>query len=326
MEKQYNIMTSCDNNLAPYVTIGLTAMAQNLENASINFFFLHSRVSQKNIEMLKAFCKELGDERIHFHEIVVPHAEIYSELSKYGNGWADEAYYSLCAHLLLPDEVDKVLYLDAGDTLIVDDIEPYYQCDFQGKSLIATSIRYKFCENKIILFDEEDLGDWKEGLPGILRGIFNSGSYIMNLNKMRKDDRTLADYQYLSSKLRDIFGDDNHNIYWGDQGLLSASFVGDIKFYGFPEIQNLWYMPYNFGIWYYEKMEKKPDYSPAILHFTGTPFKPWNGTYPMFIERFQKKEQLHSLDELKNYQADYFYLWYKYAIKANIILEKIGFK
>ena len=148
---------------------------------------------------------------------------------------------------------------------------------------------------------------------------------MMNLDKMRKDERTLADYQYLSLKLRELFGDDNHNIYWGDQGLLSATFVGDVRYYGFPEIRNLWYMPYNFCLWYYDRMNEKPNYSPAILHFAGTAFKPWNGTYPIFTERFQKKEQLHSMNELKNGQAGYFYLWHEYAIITNTILEDIGY-
>lgn len=325
MRKQYNIMTSCDNNLVPYVAVGLTAMAHNLKDADIDFFFLHSHVSRNNIEMLEALCEELENCKIHFREILVPHAEVYSELAEYGTGWTGEAYYSLCAHLLLPDEIDRVLYLDAGDTLIVGDIAPYYHYDFQGKSLVATGSRYKPYNGNLELFSADDLGDWKEGLPGILRGIFNSGSYMMNLDKMRKDERTLADYQYLSLKLRELFGDDNHNIYWGDQGLLSATFVGDVRYYGFPEIRNLWYMPYNFCLWYYDRMNEKPNYSPAILHFAGTAFKPWNGTYPIFTERFQKKEQLHSMNELKNGQAGYFYLWHEYAIMANTILDKIEF-
>ncbi len=325
MEKRYNIMTSCDDHLAPYVAVGLTAMAHNLKDAGIDFFLLHSQVSQKNINMLKALCKELENGKIHFHEIIVPHAEIYSELAKYGTGWTGEAYYSLCAHLLLPKDVDRVLYLDAGDTLIIGDIEPYYDYDFRGKSLIVTGSKYKAVNGNPELFSAKDLGDWNIGLPAILRGIFNSGSYMMNLDKMRKEKSTLADYQYLSLKLREIFGEDNHNIYWGDQGLLSAAFVGDIRYYGFPKIRNIWYMPYNFCLWYYDKKNEKPDYSPAILHFAGTAFKPWDGTYPVFIERFQKKEQLRSMNELKNGQAEYFYLWHKYAIMTNTILENIGF-
>lgn len=257
MKKRYNIMTSCDDNLAPYVAIGLTAMAYNLKDANIDFFFLHSRVSRKNIEMLKALCGELENGKINFHEILVPHAEIYSELARYGTGWAGEAYYSLCAHLLLPDDVDRVLYLDAGDTMIVGDIEEYYNYDFQGKSLVVTGSRYKVVWGNLELYGAEDLGDWKNTLPPILRGIFNSGSYVMNLDKMRKDGRTLGDYQYLSMTLREIYGENNHNIYWGDQGLLSAAFAGDVRYYGYPEIQSVWYMPYNFCLlFYYEEVEE----------------------------------------------------------------------
>lgn len=323
MKKRYNIMTSCDDNLAPYVAIGLTAMAYNLKDANIDFFFLHSRVSRKNIEMLKALCGELENGKINFHEILVPHAEIYSELARYGTGWAGEAYYSLCAHLLLPDDVDRVLYLDAGDTMIVGDIEEYYNYDFQGKSLVVTGSRYKVVWGNLELYGAEDLGDWKNTLPPILRGIFNSGSYVMNLDKMRKDGRTLGDYQYLSMTLREIYGENNHNIYWGDQGLLSAAFAGDVRYYGYPEIQSVWYMPYNFCLWYYDKMCEEPYYIPAIIHFAGTAFKPWDGTYPVCLERFQKKGQSRSMKELKIGQAGFFYLWYEYAIITDSILEKI---
>ena len=325
MKKQYNIMTSCDDGLVPYVAVGLTAMAYNLRDAEIDFFFLHSRVSQKNIEILKALCEKLNNGMIHFHEITVPHAEVYEELAKYGKGWAGEAYYSLCAHLLLPEEVDRVLYLDAGDTLIMGDIDPYYHYDFQEKSLVVTASGYRVRAGEQVLFRSEDLGDPLIGLPSILRGIFNSGSYVMNLDKMREDGRTLADYQYLSKMLRVLLGVDNHEIYWGDQGLLSAAFVGDIRCYGFPEIRDLWYMPYNFCLWYFDRMTKKPDYIPAILHFAGTAFKPWDGTYPVFSERFQKRERLRSLDELKEGQAEYYYMWHEYALLADHILEKAGY-
>lgn len=325
MEKRYNIMTSCDDNLVPYVAVGLTAMAHNLKDARIEFFFLHSRVSQKNLNMLKAICDKLEDGKIHFHEIRVQNLEVYLELAKYGMSWANEAYYSLGAHLLLPEDVDRVLYLDAGDTLIIDDIEPYYNHDFQDKSIIATCIRYKPRHAKLELYSAEDLGDWDKRLPEILRGIFNSGSYMMNLDKMRKDGRTLADYQYLLTVLREICGENNHNIYWGDQGFLSAAFVGDIQYYDFEETQDLWNMPYNFCLWYYDQRNEKPAYSPAILHFAGTAFKPWDGTYPIFLERFQKKERLRSMNELRNGQAGYFYLWHEYAIMADAILEKTGF-
>ena len=227
--------------------------------------------------------------------------------------------------MLLPDDVDRVLYLDAGDTLIIGDIEPYYQCDFQDKSLVVTGTKYKESEGKAELFDLEDLGGQEEELPKILKGFFNSGSYMMNLDKMRKDGVKLKDYLDLSKGLINIYGEDNHKIYWGDQGLLSAAFVGDVQYYAFPHIRNVWYMPYNFGLWYYNIMFLPPDFSPAILHYTGMEFKPWDGTYPIFLKRFQKKERLRSMTELKINQVGYFYLWHEYAIMTNTVLEQIGF-
>lgn len=322
MKNHYNIMTSCDENLVPYVAVGLTAMAYNLKNANIDFFLLHRNISQKNIEMLRKLCENFQEGNIAFHDILVPNPEIYDELARYGNGWSGEAYYSLGAHLLLPNDVDRVLYLDAGDTLVIDDIAPYYDYDFDGKSLVVTGGRYKKTLNA---YSTNDLGDRKNGLPCILRGIFNSGSYVMNLRKMREEGITLDDYQSLSQKLRSIYGEDCHDIYFGDQGLLSVAFVGDVQYYDYCKIRNIWYMPYNFCLWYFNRNNQKLDYEPAILHFTGAAFKPWNGTYPIFIERFQKKELLQSMQQLKEGQVEFYNLWYEYAILTDEILKKIGY-
>lgn len=325
VKKNYHIMTSCDDALAPYVAVGLTAMAYNLKDVSVDFYLFHSRVSKKNLDMLESLCRELENGKIRFHEVLVPDPEIYSEIADYGNRWSGEAYYSLCAHLLLPDDIDRILYLDAGDTLVVGDIAPYYDYDFQGKSLVVTGSRYRLYNGNLGLYSLDDLRDCNAGLPEILRGIFNSGSYMINLDRMRLDKRTLADYRFLTKTFREIFGNDNHNIYWGDQGFLSAAFVGDVRYYGFPEIRDIWHMPYNFCIWYYDRVHEKPEYSPAILHFAGTAFKPWDGTYPIFIERFQKKERLHSMEELQIGQAEYFYRWHEYAIITDAVLKRLGF-
>lgn len=322
MGKKYNIMTSCDDNLA----VSLTSIAYNLKDAEIDFYLFHSKVSKQNIEMLDALCVELSKENseIHFHEIVVPNPEFYDELAKHGGNWPGEAYYSLGAYLLLPGDVDRILYIDAADILIVDDIAPYYNYDFQGKGLIATAAVFKSNEGRPEIFETDDLDVGGDKLLRILRGIFNSGTYVMNLDKMRKEQRKLVDYQHLSEILQKIFCDNTSQIYFGDQGFLSAAFVGDIRYYAYPEIKDLWYMPYNFCLWYYDRKNRKPDYKLAILHFVGPSFKPWKAAYPIFLDRFQKKEDLHSLEGLKDGQSEYFYLWHEYAIITDFILKKLS--
>lgn len=322
MEKQhYNIMTSCDERLVSQLPVLLYSISRNLKNAETDFWFLHRNIPKECLKMMYDLCTKLGN--VVFHDIKVPNPELYDELAKYGGGWAGEAYYSFCAHLLLPEEVDRVLYLDAGDVIVVDDISSYYNDDFEGKSLICTCIRYKEVNNQLVELTRDDLHE-REGLFGILRGIFNSGSYVMNLEQLRKDGFTMNDYLYLVQSLRELIGKDKNDIYWGDQGLLGAAFVGDIKFYDYEKIRNVWYMPYNFCLWYYNGNNVKPFYKPAIVHYAGA-IKPWWGDYLIFLERFQNKNQLSPISELKIGQAEWYYLWHEYAILVDRILKEIGY-
>lgn len=318
--KTINIMTSCDANLINLVAIQLQSIAENLSDKNINFFLLHREIPNNRIHILEKLCASYKN--VSFKEIQVPNPELYDKLAEGGGGWCGEAYYSFCAHQLLPKYLDRVLYIDAGDILIVDDIDDYYFSDFEDKSLIVTASRFKICNNQLFFMQSEDLHD-RENLKGIVRGIFNSGSYVINLEKLRKEPYTLEDYLALSDMLKNIIGS-NTNAYWGDQGLLSAAFVGDMKPYRYPEITNLWYMPYNFCVWFFDRMIQKPDYHPSIIHYAGGAFKPWKGDYPIFLERFQDKSNLHSLNELKLGQAEYYYLWHEYALKTEQALQKIN--
>lgn len=317
----YHIITSCDENLLNQVSVLIYSISRNLNNAHTDFYVITRITYDEKFEMMNALCNKLGN--ITFHNIIVPDAELYDELGKYGGGWVGEAYFSLCAHLFKEFEnVDRVLYLDAGDVIVVNDIAEYYNSDFNDKSLIAHSIRYKAANNIPVTLDQSDLQN--ENFEAIARGLFNSGSYVMNLDKMRKDGLSIDDYLYVRNVLVDSFGEENHKIYWGDQGLLSIAFVGDINIYRYNEIRNIWYMPYNFCMWYYDRMNQKPDYEPAVIHYAGNA-KPWQIEYPVYLERFQKNVELHKTSELKLGQGEWYYLWHEYAMITDNMLTELGY-
>lgn len=327
IQNQFNILTSSDDALVPQIAISLTAMARNLSHAHIDFYLLHSRVSPENIQMLSVLCKGYGN--IAFHEIRVGNPEGYDPLVQAG-GWQRETYYPLCAHQLLPDTMERAMYLDAGDTLVVGDIAPYYTCDFEDNFLIVTVQRYKDENGLAAPLSAEDIAN-PAFLPGILKGLFNSGSYILNLEKMRRAELDLSWYCSFTENLRDLrdsFCPDSRaekTVYFGDQGLLSAAFIGSLKYYGYPEIRDLWYCPYNFCIGYYDYNERKPDYQPAVLHFAGVPFKPWKAEYPIFPERFQSAGgERRGLSELKQGQVEYYFLWLEYLFLTDKALSILG--
>lgn len=327
MKEPIHIMTSCDENLLNRLSILLQSIADNLSDWPVHFYLFHSGIPENRLELLKRQCAIYGN--IIFTHIWVSDQELYEVLAgmgkwEQGNGvltWCKEAYYSLNAYRYLPQDVDRLLYLDAGDVLIAGDIRQYYFEDFEGKSLLVTGTKYKISNNDQVLFDSDDLMN-PDMLSQIIQGLFNSGSYVMNLVRMRNDACRLEDYIRMAKQLREISPSQNRS-FLGDQGLLSAAYVGDMKYYGYPEIVDLWYMPYNFCMWYFDRMREKAHYQPCIIHYAGANllFKPWSGKYPIFLERFQDKSGLYNLNQLELGQAEYFYFWHEYALRTEKTLR-----
>ena len=247
-----------------------------------------------------------------------------------GGAWPGAAYYSLCAHKYLPIDIDRILYLDTADVIIINSIDDYYFDDFENKTLLVTANNvYKIKAGKEVLFEKEDL-KYPQFFQAIARGIFNSGSYVINLDKMRQQNSNINNYFECSKMLYDLkehipkdyfkgktnLGNWGDQVYWGDQGFLSLVFVGDVKYFAYPEIVDLWYMPYNFGVWYFDKTTQPLNYIPAIMHFVGV-LKPWRIEYPIFLKRFQNKNDLHKLNCVNTNKEKCYQIWYQYAIMAD---------
>lgn len=335
-QHHYNILTSSDDTLFIQIAVSLTAMAKSLQNDQIDFYLMHSQISREHIEMFDALCTGCGN--IRFHEVRIPRPEIFDPLVEAG-GWFRETYYPLLAHQLLPDSIDRILYLDAGDTLVIGDISPYYMADFQDNFLLVTGMEYKRDGENFVPLSEEDIKK-EEFLPTIITGLFNSGSYMINIKKMRETNIDISFYYQTTEKLRKCgaqigrginnfyFANDLNKIviYKGDQGLLSAAFIGSLTYFGYPQIQDKAYMPYNFAVGYYRYLDQEPGYEPAILHFVGGPYKPWQGNYPIFPERFTRVgDTARELSELAPGQIKYYFMWLEYLFLMDQILTLLGY-
>ena len=254
MAKTINIMTSSDANLLKYIAIQLQSIHENINDRPVNFFLLHSGIKDENLKKLYVQCDAYDN--ISFNDIEIEESEGFRLLTKLGGGWNDAAYYPLLAHRYLPNDIDRILYIDAGDTFAASNPSPYYDAAFQGNVLTVTPIRFKVTpEGNLTLYSESDLSN-KYLLPGILRGLMNSGSYVINLKMMRTLDFGINDYTGLALALSRVLGKEEH-VYWGDQGLLSAAFTGQMNVFGFPEYKDLFYMPHNFCMWYFDTKSVK---------------------------------------------------------------------
>ena len=116
-----------------------------------------------------------------------------------------QIYYRLAAPLLLPRELDRILYLDV-DTVILNSLAPLYTSDFGGAGFMACSHTRKFMDK----VNQARLG-LEEAVP-----YLNSGVLLMNLEQLRQMVR-LEDIRDYAERYR-------RRLILPDQDILTALF------------------------------------------------------------------------------------------------------
>ena len=314
-----NIMTSCDNNLAIHILPQLASIHKSLGNYTINFFLMHSRISDENIKLIRGYASTL--ENIKFNEVFVTDNSFYEMLAEYGDGWPCEAYYWIAAHLHLPENVNRILYIDAGDVLIDGDISDFYFTDFENNLIVATAHITKTNEagNSVIVPDDLDNNHLLDASRTV--GIFCSGSILLNIEKMHETDikqdsaaalERLKNAQHTMDNM-DLRG--KSSLYLGDQGIASIIFVGKVKFLNNPP--NFFHMEYNFGLWWlYLNNQEDLHFTPKIIHYNKLNFKPWQVHFdPKLIAKyaFPINTEERSPFRLQASQAEYFDVYWRYC-------------
>ena len=202
--------------------------------------------------------------------------------------------YRLLAHLFLPKELDRVLYLDV-DLIVTTNISEFYNTDFNGKYLIAAS----HCPdpswfNKIT----SKTVDLKSAAKG---GVFNAGVLIFNLDKFRENiniDSYIKAYNEILDK--------KYNMLY-DQGLLNYMFYDKTLYVSSMDYNYRYSIPQT----YEKKINNLIQYKKAIIHYTGMnqPYKPWDlvleddevdayGNMPFKDGYFYVSKELNDLSKL----------------------------
>lgn len=325
--KHYNIMTSCDEALLPYVTVQLASISSSLPDARTDFYLIHRGLPKERLEPLHAFCRGVGNLRFHSVRIDSAEAEKYDAIAARGGAWPGEAYFSLNAGAYLPKTENRVLYLDAGDVLVNRDIAPFYNAPFENNAVLTVHCSHAAEETvegvrRVRTLTAEDL---RTDYDSICRTpcLFNSGSYVINLARLREDGKTLDDYVRFAEELCDLCGQER-DAFWGDQGFLSALYAGRLHYYGFAQHQDTWYRPYDFVLAYYFYHDADPaDYDPAVIHYCGTDVpKPWTVACDPPVARFAGTGETVPMPPQP--LEEWYRVWQETARAADNVLKMLG--
>lgn len=258
-----NILVAFDRKYMPHTKVMLASLRASMPNEKIDVYYLYNEMPQDVLERLKNDLRE--KENIEFHPIKIDKTPF--DGIKIGMHFTIEIMYRLMAVALLPESVDRVLWLD-GDIIINHSIAELYNVEFNGATIAA-------CKGRGLIENHNRRLDLpKEHI------YFNSGVLLMNLKKMREND---ALKQFI-----DIMNSYGDRLTFVDQDILNISYTGEDVIYFNSEIYNC-QIGRDFKL---DKVQYKAFIENCcVMHFAAAA-KPWNNTYINGMEKLYWKYAL----------------------------------
>lgn len=160
-----------------------------------DIYVLHPDMTEEDQEFFSAGIKS-SQASVHFRFVDPALFADFPESDRYPR----LIYYRIFAAALLPQNLERVLYLD-GDTIVINPLEELYHMDFEGNYFLACTHVRKML-NKV---NQYRLGMKEES------AYINSGVMLMNLSALRENQsaREILDYvekrkRYLTLPDQDI--------------------------------------------------------------------------------------------------------------------------
>ena len=257
-----NIVTALNRKYIPYTAIMLYSLGVNSEN-EIDAYLLNSELTDADILDMQ---KVLEPQSVHIHSVKVDR-EKFSDRLPHNSQWSIETYYRLMMLELLPESVDRAMYLD-GDMIINKSLKELYEMPFDGKEIIAA-------DDKSGLNVPESYGPkhnqmFKEAYSKGYR-YFNAGVMLMNIDELRKN--------YSFRTYLDAIDAWDYGMEAPDQDILNWVHWKKVGYVDYQKYDFFARVAHNAGITYEEVKA-----AVAIIHYAGA--KPWdNGNFHFDIER-----------------------------------------
>lgn len=272
------VLCASDDNYAKPLAVTLHSAASNLGTGShLNVILMDGGISEESWNGLR---ETLIDLPITLH-VLRPDRQEISDLG-ISHHITHTAYFRLLAARLLPNSIDKVIYLDS-DVLVKGDLNELWNLELNDQyCLAAVDIACPFVDAYAALAKDKSIKsaiphfaaispvpNWRQLSLDGSENYFNSGVMVLNLRRWRAEGVD----QKLLACLRD-----NQNYVWcWDQYALNVVFAkqwGKLPAKWNQGFHVFEYPDESFSPIATEEFVSMRD-EPEIIHFT-TEFKPWD--------------------------------------------------
>ena len=166
-----NILITINKKFIKQVNILLNSIQYSNTNESFNIYVLHRDLEECD---LKIISNNLDLKRFQIHLIKIEENEIH-KFPVHEKRYPVEIYFRIFASKYLPQNLERILYLDA-DTIVINLLKELYKTDFEGNYYVAAThvkkVLHKLNEIRLNIKEDEP--------------YINTGVLLMNLKELRK--------------------------------------------------------------------------------------------------------------------------------------------
>jgi len=273
---QKNILVNINKNFVKYFLAMINSLAINNENSKFDVYIMHSNLDDSDKEIIKTHIKE------NVNPIYIKMDNSLFKGAPKVKRYPYEIYYRIFAPIMLPETVDKILYLDS-DMIVHKNIDELYNTDFEGNLFVACTQIRAFMQwfNRVRL------------TASIKHVYINTGVMLMNVKELRNLVNQEKIFKFIKRNgwRMCLYDEDVIFKFWGDRVRLV-----DAKLYNCGERTILFHN--------LQRKNKKNkidldwvEKNNVIIHYLGKN-KPWKANYKGIMGDYYKKYEVN-LDNKK---------------------------
>ena len=207
-----NIMIVSNSIFLPYTKVMLSTLFKTHPNDDMRVFLPYEDIAKEELEELSSFVSGYPGKKL-FPLYV---GEEFKSVVKSRNGINVETYYRILCMDMLPEDVDRILYLDS-DMVIKEELNSLYNTNISDKA-------FAVCEDIFgILNGFHDANKYRMNIPDEY-SYFNAGVMLYNMDFLRKDDAC--------KKLLDNIYKDYERYEYNDQDVMNELYFDRLLFVG----------------------------------------------------------------------------------------------
>lgn len=250
-----NILVTLNSNYLNPLKVMLKSLFINNPKESFDIYVMHSSLTAEEQQSIRIQAESEGHRLyvISLNGEYFDHAPVVKHYSK-------EMYYRLLAYKFLPQEVDKILYLDP-DILIINSIKALYDTELENY-LFAAAYHDRATVNSLNKLRFK---------PYEIEAYYNSGVLLFNVELQRKTINEKGIFDFVEKN--------KNTLILPDQDILNALYSRNIK----PVDEILYNYDPRFYSYYKLISNGRHNmdyiiYNTSIIHFCGKQ-KPWKAHY-----------------------------------------------